>query len=208
MKTLESSTKPRKPWPRFPRTFPLRWRGYDRAAVDQCLRQLAGSYERLHARLTFLEELIGNWHEQGIDLGKPPEPEPTSGIARRIPLPELPARGEPRADRPAASGSAERVDRRKHSAFLGFEMVPQPRSVVIWRRVAIVIGLAVLAALLYSRHSSHAESLSSSMSPFVAAEPVSRAAAGRVAASFGARVAPASGAASRQAARASARLTV
>jgi DivIVA domain-containing protein len=44
--------------------FPVRWRGYDRAAVDRFLTQFASDYDRLQANLASVEQLIATYREQ------------------------------------------------------------------------------------------------------------------------------------------------
>ena len=159
--------KPVRPKPKIQRTFPLRWRGYDRAAVDLYLRQLAGSYDRMQARLAFLEDLIGTWHEQGIDLAK------TGSQARDFRFDpraayDLQARPDERAESQLLSENAPARRRLRGRPPFGFDDDPAIR----WRLFAIMIGLVImLAAIFFSRRASHVSALTSSVSPLVVAEP-------------------------------------
>ncbi len=160
-------TKPVRRKPKIQRAFPVRWRGYDRAAVDVYLRQLAGSYDRMQARLAFLEDLIGTWHEQGIDpakTGSQPRDFRFDPRAAYEPL----ARPDGRAESQLLSENAPHGHRLKGRLLSGFGDEPAAR----WRLFAIMIGLAImLAAIFFSRRASHVSALTSSVSPLVVAEP-------------------------------------
>jgi DivIVA domain-containing protein len=45
--------------------FPVRWRGYDRAAVDQFLAQFASDYDRLQSNLAYLDQLTAKKDVKG-----------------------------------------------------------------------------------------------------------------------------------------------
>ena len=156
----------------------MRWRGYDRAAVDQYLRQVTNSNDRLQARLAFLEELIGSWQEQGIELPKAASDgrdfrfDPRA--AYQPPHDTAPHTFEPPLH--VEYGTPRRLSGRARPLLLGREDGPEARALARWRRVVLMIGLVtiVLATILFSRRHSHTSALTSAASPHVVVQPVKR----------------------------------
>jgi hypothetical protein len=144
-------------------------------AVDRHVQQLISSNDRLQARLAFLEELIGSWQEQGIQLLKPTSDgrdfrfDPHA--AYQLPRDTTSNTFEPPLH---VEYATRRLSGRARPLLLGREDGPEARAIARWRRVVLVIGLATITlyAILFSRRLSHTSALTSFASPHVVAEPV------------------------------------